>query len=106
MLIGCGREGAGDVTLNDCCVLSCFCYSSFSFFFGLGILNYMIVHNFELFLLFFPGAYPATCNSLDCLFFLFNPFSFVPSGKVILRYRRQWLHILLHYCCLVHKDMF
>lgn len=37
----------------------------------------MIVYKFELFVLFFPGAYPATCNSLDCLVsFLLNTLGF------------------------------
>lgn len=37
----------------------------------------MIVYKFELFVLFFPGACPATFNSLDCLgSFLLNTLGF------------------------------
>lgn len=61
MLIGCGWEGAGDVTLNDCCVLSCFCYSLF--FFGLGILNYDCIQ-FSSVCIIFPWS--ISCNMEQC----------------------------------------
>lgn len=63
----------------------------------------MIVYDFELFV-FVLGAYPAPWNSLNCLLsFLLNTFGFVLSAEVILRFNRQLLFILKHYCCLLLK---
>lgn len=64
----------------------------------------MIVYNFELFVLFFLGAYPATWNSLNGqVSFLLNTFGFVLAAKVILRYNVQLFYILKHYCSLLLK---
>lgn len=52
----------------------------------------MIVYNFDVFVLFFPGAYPASWNSVDCsVSFLLNAFGLVLSANVILRYKKQLL---------------